>query len=170
MLRPAADAWRSQEKIIAEAVRDVASEIRLIDLTDLVCYFRIDRIRPVEALINCAIELYFKPGSLVFARSGSAYVGWSGKSSLNLDFELRHEGLNIFFSMLMHAESAAIQINFQSVDGVSNPAASDSLTERTAATLSALRTRPASNQLAWWHPPSEADAAARPVALANFLT
>lgn len=171
MLSPADETWPIQEKLIAAAVRDVASEIRLFDLADLVSYFRIDRMGPVEALINSALELYFKPGRLSFAGTGSAHINWDGLTDVRLDFEFRHDGLNIFFTILMRAENAAIHINYVSVDGHSGSDNAQNLLARTATALSEARLRPADNQLAWWRnaslaPPTKTSASA----VANFLT
>ena len=150
MLSPVNDTWRIQEKLIADAVRDVASEIRLVDLTDLVSYCRMDRMGPLKALINSALELYFKSGKLSFAGVGSAHINWTGSIDVRLDFEFRHEGLNILFTILMHADSAAIHINYISVDGHCGWANAQDLSERTATALSEARLRPIENQLAWW--------------------
>ena len=171
MLSPANDTRLTQEKLIAEAIRDVASEIRLVDLTDLVSYFRIDRMGPVEALINSALELYFKPGRLSFAGAGSAHINWNGSIDVRLDFEFRHDGLSIFFTMVMRSDGAAIHINYVSVDGHSNLAAAQNLLERTATALSEARLRPVENHLAWWRQSSLARSTKpAPPALANFLT
>jgi hypothetical protein len=171
MLRPNNETWCIQEKLISEAIRDAASEFRLIELTDLVSYFRLDLMGPVEALINSALELYFKPGSLAFLRSGSAHVNWNGSFLVKLDFEFRHGGLCIFFTILLRAASAAIQIKYVSVDGRSSTHPDAGVIERTATALSAVRLRPVENQLAWWrHSALTNPSISRQSEPANFLT
>ena len=55
-----------REKILGESVRGVATDLRLIDLPDLVSYLKTGQIASVSTLVQASIELSFKPETLTF--------------------------------------------------------------------------------------------------------
>ena len=65
-----------REKILGESVRDVATDLRLIDLPDLVSYLKTGQIASVSTLVQASIELSFKPETLTFGHAGDVYLEW----------------------------------------------------------------------------------------------
>ena len=62
--------FRAVEKIIAESVVDVATELRLADVCDLMLFIRCEQTANIEDLVNSSTELYFKNGTLKYALVG----------------------------------------------------------------------------------------------------
>jgi len=58
------------EKIVAEALSPVATELRMIDAADLVSLLRYERWGNISDLVASAAELYFLPGTVNFGTSG----------------------------------------------------------------------------------------------------
>ena len=62
------------EKIVAEALSPVATELRLIDAADLVSLLRYERWGNISDLVASAAELYFLPGTVRFGTGGDSSV------------------------------------------------------------------------------------------------
>jgi hypothetical protein len=111
-----------REKALAEGLRDVASELRLIEATDLVAFIRTEQFANIGNLVNSSTELYFKPGTLRFGQSGDVSLKWGGVPTIMLDMEFHHMRVNVYFRLLLEALQAGIEIhyiNFQ--DGAADP-------------------------------------------------
>ncbi|MET0640713.1 MAG: hypothetical protein ABWZ19_11915, partial [Hyphomicrobium sp.] len=59
-----------REKILGDSIRGVATDLRLIDLPDLVSYLKTGQIASVGSLVQSSIELSFKPETLSFGHAG----------------------------------------------------------------------------------------------------
>ena len=77
MLKQGREYAQEREAALAEAVKEVASELRLIEAGDLVAYLRTEQLGNVRSLVNASTEMYFKPGTLRFGLTGQAEVAWN---------------------------------------------------------------------------------------------
>jgi hypothetical protein len=59
MLRPGHSFTLEREKALADGLRDVAAELRLIEATDLVAFLRTEQFGNIANLVNSSTELYF---------------------------------------------------------------------------------------------------------------
>ncbi len=67
-----------REQIIADALVDVASELRLTDAAELVALIRNDHAANIADLVNSSSELFFRSGTLRYALSASVAAPWDG--------------------------------------------------------------------------------------------
>ncbi|HEU0160544.1 MAG TPA: hypothetical protein VFR00_14575, partial [Hyphomicrobiaceae bacterium] len=79
-----------REKALADGLRDVASELRLIEATDLVAFIRTEQFANIANLVSSSTELYFKPDTVRFSQSGEVNLTWGGAPSVALDMEFHH--------------------------------------------------------------------------------
>ncbi len=79
-----------REKALADGLRDVAAELRLIDATDLIAFLRTEQFANIANLVNSSSELYFKPDTLSFGRSGDVQLKWGEAPAIGLDMEFHH--------------------------------------------------------------------------------
>jgi len=66
-----------REKILAEAISPVATELRLLDAGDLISLVRLECYGSLADLVSSAAELYFHPGTVNFgagAKGVSVYA------------------------------------------------------------------------------------------------
>ncbi|MDX2264362.1 MAG: hypothetical protein NW215_05270 [Hyphomicrobiales bacterium] len=98
------------ERLIAEALTDFASELRLIEAADFVAYLRLGQFANVAALVTSAAELFFKPGALAFTEAGSAELGWSGAPAITLDLKLNRAGVAAEFALRLTDRAAAVRL------------------------------------------------------------
>jgi len=108
-----------REKILGDYVRSVASDLRLIDLPDLVSYLKTGQIASVCTLVQASIELSFKPETLTFGYSGDVYLEWGILPRVSFDMEFHHQAVHVYFRLMLEAEEAGVEITYISFDGES---------------------------------------------------
>ena len=69
-----------REIVVAEAIKDVVSELRMVDVADYIAFIRLERFSCIADIVQSASELYLMPGTLV-ARTWRGTRGWPGKPS-----------------------------------------------------------------------------------------
>jgi hypothetical protein len=89
----------AQERILADAMVEVATELRLADLTELFLMIRSDQAANLADLINSSSELFFKNGALKYALSAGCELRWESAPTVQLDLEFRHATVTVFFRL-----------------------------------------------------------------------
>jgi hypothetical protein len=100
-----------REKIVAEALIPVATELRLIDAADLVSLLRYERWGNLADLVASAAELYFLPGTICFGVGGEYHLDWGTAPEILLDLEIKPDGVTIYAQLSLTAEQAGIEIS-----------------------------------------------------------
>lgn len=100
-----------REKIVAEAIRPVATELRLIDAADLIALLRFESYASLADLVESAAELYFLPGTVNFGLGGNYSLDWNSYPEIVLDLELKPRGVTVYVRLVLAGETAAIEIN-----------------------------------------------------------
>ncbi len=99
-----------RERIVAEAISPVASELRLLDAADLISLLRFELYGNLSDLVSSAAELYFHPGTIVFGAGGDYRLEWGGPPEVVLDLEIKPRGITIYSQLTLTEEHAAIDI------------------------------------------------------------
>src|SRR5579872_5691343 len=102
--------FRPFEKIIAESIVDVATELRLADVSDLMMFIRCDQAANIEDLVNSSTELYFRNGTLRYALAAGCSVRWDALPTILLDLEFRNDAVTVIFRLVLSQSRAAIEI------------------------------------------------------------
>jgi hypothetical protein len=129
----------AREIIVADAIRDVVSELRLVDIADYIAFIRMERFASVADLVDSAAELYFMPGTLRLGHGGEAHACWALPPRIALDLELHPRGAKVFFTLTLADETASVELNYVSFDDASEDA--DLNTMRLKASLDDARLR-----------------------------
>lgn len=140
MLKPGHNTTLEREKALADGLRDVASELRLIDAADLIAFIRTERFANIANLVNSSTELYFKPGIVHFGQSGDVDVKWGEPPTISLDMEFRHMRVSVYFRLLLRALQAGVEIDYITFDGASPDPAEN--TRRLVDAIAAARVTP----------------------------
>ncbi|SMH51935.1 hypothetical protein [Mesorhizobium australicum] len=106
----------SREALVANAIQEVVSELRMVDVVDYIAFIRMERFGNISDLVESAAELYFMPGTLKLGHGGEAQVAWSSPPKIVLDLELRPSGATVYFSLTLTDEYAGIEVNYVSFD------------------------------------------------------
>jgi len=99
-----------REQIIADALVDVASELRLTDAAELVHMIRCDQAANIADLVNSSTELFFKSGTLRYALSASFKAPWDATPAISIDMEFRHAMVSAFFRLTIGWRRAGVEI------------------------------------------------------------
>jgi hypothetical protein len=106
----------SRETIVAEAIKEVVGELRLVDASDYIAFIRLEHFATVSDIVDSASELFFMPGTLKLGHGGEAHVGWSEPPRIVLDLELRPPGATVYFALILEDERAAVEVNYVAFD------------------------------------------------------
>jgi hypothetical protein len=106
----------SREAIVAEAIKDVVGELRLVDVADYIAFIRLEHFSTVADLVDSAAELFFMPGTVRLGHGGEAHVTWSDPPRIVLDLELRPAGATVYFALILEDERAAVEVNYVAFD------------------------------------------------------
>lgn len=105
------------ENHLNEALREVALEIRSVDVLELASSIHSLKLANVGDVVHSALELHFKPHAISFGYSGSVELGWFGRPSISLDLELHNAGVDAYFCLVVEAMGSSVQIRHLSIDG-----------------------------------------------------
>jgi hypothetical protein len=100
-----------RERILAEAISPVASELRLIDVADLISLLRFEYYSSIADLVESAAELYFLPGTVNFGLGGDYRLEWGGSTEVTLDLEIKPQGVTVYAKLVLAEHHAAVEIN-----------------------------------------------------------
>ncbi|AJD40068.1 hypothetical protein RGR602_CH00705 [Rhizobium gallicum bv. gallicum R602sp] len=100
-----------RERILAEAISPVATELRLLDASDLISLLRFEYYGSIADLVASAAELFFHPGTVNFGLGGNYTLEWGGKPEVVLDLEIKPHGVTVYAQLTLAEEHAGIEIN-----------------------------------------------------------
>ena len=100
-----------REKLVAEAITPVASELRLLDAADLISLLRFERFANLSDLVASAAELYFLPGTVRFGAGGDYKLEWGSEPEIVLDLEIKPPGVTVYAQLALRNEDAGVEIN-----------------------------------------------------------
>jgi len=127
--------------MIADAIGEVVSELRMVDIADYIAFIRLERLANISDLVDSAAELYFMPGTLRLGHGGEAHVDWTGDPKIVLDLELRPHGVTVYFSLTMTAVHASVEVSYVAFDKPSGDPAENSVFLENALQSSRLAAR-----------------------------
>jgi hypothetical protein len=102
----------AREVLVANAIKEVVSELRMVDVSDYVAFIRMGHFANVSDLVDSAAERFFMPGTIRLGHGGEAHLAWTGEPKIVLDLELRPHGATVYFTLAMSAETASIDVNY----------------------------------------------------------
>lgn len=97
-------------RALAEGMRTFASELRLVEVVDLVCFARSEHYAALDELVASSAEVTFKPGVLRYAWGADVEMGWGAPPSVRLDMEFCHAGVTAFFGLVLSDKSAGLDV------------------------------------------------------------
>jgi len=106
----------AREIIVADAIKEVVSELRLVDVADYIAFIRLEHFACISDIVDSAAELFFMPGALRLGNSGEAHIGWTEHPRIVLDLELRPPGATIYFALSLTALTASVEVNYVAFD------------------------------------------------------
>jgi hypothetical protein len=100
----------ANERILADAIVDVATELRLADPTEFALMIRGEQEANIADIVNSSSELFFKTGALRYGLAAKFDLRWESTPIVRLDMEFRHEAVTVFFRLTIGAARAGVEI------------------------------------------------------------
>lgn len=132
-----------REKILGDAIKCVAAELRLVDLAILTRYVVLEQHANIADLVASSAELFFRNDTLKYGSRADTDIKWGAMPSVVLDLEFAHKGVNVYFSLTLKSFNASIDIHAITFEGASRSPSEN--TELLKAALDDARTDPASH-------------------------
>ena len=104
-------------ELIQSNLKEVADELRTIDLIDIVNFIRLESFSAIEDLLQSSTELFFKEGTLTFAWMAEVEMTWGNLPTVRLGMEFRHDPVAVFFDLWVSAFDLAVRVGAVLFDG-----------------------------------------------------
>jgi len=98
------------ERIIADNMIDVANELRLTDVAELILLIKDEHAANIGDLVNSSTELFFKGGTLHYALSASFKAPWDAMPVVRIDLEFHHAPVCAFFRLTIGPRRVRVKI------------------------------------------------------------
>jgi hypothetical protein len=132
----------AREMIVAESIKEVVSELRMIDPADYIAFIHLEQFANIADIVDSAAELFFIPGTLRLGHSGEVHASWSLPPRVKLDLELKPSGATVYFTLTMTDAHAAVDVNYVSFDNPSDDPDENSAFLESALAASRIRKSP----------------------------
>jgi hypothetical protein len=106
-----------RDQIVAAAMVDVATELRLIDPSELILMIRGEQAANIADLVNSSGELFFRGGALRYALTAGCDVQWDTTPVVRLDMEFHYATVSAFFKLTIGRKRAGVEVVKVLVDG-----------------------------------------------------
>ncbi|WP_208982429.1 MULTISPECIES: hypothetical protein [unclassified Pseudovibrio] len=105
-----------REALIANAMKPIAAELRLCDLSSLARHILSNESANLTDLLESSTELYFKPETLMYAGTSSIDLNWNGDVTVCLHMKFTNEGVSVMFHLFLLALNSAVDVKFIAFD------------------------------------------------------
>jgi hypothetical protein len=119
MMQKASKFTFEREKALGHGIRELASDLRLVEPADYADFVRTERFANIANLVASSAELFFKPGTIFFGHSGEVDLKWDQPPTVALDMEFRHMRVNVYFRLVLEAQRAGVEITYLAFEGAS---------------------------------------------------
>lgn len=111
-----------RERALGDGLGEVATELRLVDVTDLIAYIHNDQLANLGDVVSSSVERFFKPDTLRYGKAAEIDLSWGSEPAIKIDMEFHHQEVSVYFSLLLESLRAGVEINYTNFnDATMNP-------------------------------------------------
>jgi hypothetical protein len=103
-------------KALADGLKEVAAELRLIDLADFVTFIHREQFANIQDLVNSSVELFFKHGTLTYGAMAAFDLEWDRPPTVTLGMEFHYKSVTILFDLMLQTYDAGVEIRAMTFD------------------------------------------------------
>lgn len=107
-----ATADEQRKEALALALKDFTSEMKLVDVVDLVAFVRTEQHGNIADLVRSSAELYFKDDTLRYGMAAGVDLDWDRPPTISLDLEFYHKGVWVYFSLVLGEPENAVNVSY----------------------------------------------------------
>lgn len=130
----------ARERALADGIKEVVAELRLVEVVDYIAFIRLDKLGNIADLVRSSSELHLKPGALRFGYGGEVDLSWGTTPVVTLEMEFRYEPATVHFRLELGAVNAAVDITYIHFDDADDDPSAD--TERLVRAIEEARLKP----------------------------
>ena len=124
---------QQRKEALALALKAFTSEMKLVDVVDLVAFVRTEQHGNIADLIKSSAELFFKDDTLRYGMAANVDLDWDRPPTIGLDLEFYNKGVWVYFSLVLGEPENAVNVSY-----IEFTNASDDPRENTRRLLDAL--------------------------------
>ena len=87
---------RFRAKILSDAIKPVAEELRLVEVDDYIALIRFEQFGNIEDIVNSSAERFFKPGTLRYGGAAGYEFDWSTPPHVNIVMKFTYRVFIVF--------------------------------------------------------------------------
>jgi hypothetical protein len=110
--REAADTRAECEKLLADALMELASDLRLVEAEDFIAFVRTGQTANIANIVNSSAELYFKPGTLRFGTVCETQAQWGAPPAVSLSLDFTCRGVTAYFRLVLKDRHACVDLDY----------------------------------------------------------
>lgn len=105
-----------RERALGDGLSEVATELRLVDVADLIAYIRGEQLANLGDVVSSSIERFFKPDTLRYGKAADIDLTWGSEPAIKIDLEFHHQEVSVYFSLLLESLRAGVEINYTNLN------------------------------------------------------
>lgn len=107
-----AAAEQQRKEALAQALTGFTSEMKLVDVVDLVAFIRTEQHGNIADLIKSSAELFFKDETLRYGMAASVDLDWDTPPTISLDIEFYNKGVWVYFTLVLGEPENAVNVSY----------------------------------------------------------
>ena len=107
---PDKELFHRLETEIAQAIKPVLRELRLVDVVDYIAYLRFEKHQNIADIFVSSAEQFFAPGFLSYREAGSVTVDWKQAPTIRLEAGINTPKASFRFAVHLQDEAAFIEM------------------------------------------------------------
>lgn len=121
MLRQSIAIKCEYEKMLGDSLAEVASELRLVEVSDFIAFIRDGHTANLESIVDSSTELFFRRGTLRLGSSSDVVLEWGTPPIVKLGMEFHNHDISIYFHLILESDRVGLEIDYMSIrDGESD--------------------------------------------------
>lgn len=105
-----------RERALGDGLSEVATELRLVDVADLIAYIRGEQLANLGDVVSSSIERFFKPETLRYGKAAEIDLTWGSEPAIKIDMEFHNQEVSVYFSLLLESLRAGVEINYTNLN------------------------------------------------------
>jgi hypothetical protein len=97
----------------------------LVDVADFIAYIHAEKFANIHDIVNSAVELFFKSGTLSFGWDAEFELEWNSLPVITLGMEFRHRSVWLVFKLILRALQTNVVVEYLSLGKTSGDSRQD---------------------------------------------
>ena len=142
MLRQSIAIKCEYEQILGDSLAEVASELRLVDVSDFVAFIRSGHTANLESIVDSSTELFFRRGTIRLGSSSDVVLDWGMPPVVKLGMEFHNHDVSVYFHLILESDKVGLAIDFMNVQDGESAAVYEEVGDRLRSAIAFAKLQP----------------------------